>query len=310
MSSFHVGEAVIDFASIGELRFQGSCGGSSLNTAIAVARLGQRAGYITQLSTDLFGQRLRRHIEENGVDTRFLATSDAPSTLAFVEHGETGNRYQFLANGSADFLYAADPLPELPPEATMLQFGSVSLVFEPSAASVERLVCAHRDRMIVLLDPNVRPTVIPDMDRYRDRFPRWLALCHLLKLSDEDAALLSPRGLDEQMQDWLRLGPQAVLLTRGHRGARIYLAGGAVIDVPAPKVAIIDTVGAGDTFTAGVMTALMERAIDSPSKLSGLSQPDWQAIGHWACTAAALCCTRAGASPPTRAEVSSAIVNP
>lgn len=303
MRSFHVGEAVIDFASIGDLRFQGSCGGSPLNTAIAVARLGQPAGHITQLSTDLFGLRLRRHMDQNNLDTRFLQLHDAPSTLAFVEHGATGNRYQFLAQGSADFLYAPDPLPVLPADTAMLQFGSVSLALEPSASSIERLVRAHCDRLVVVLDPNVRPTVIPDMARYRSRFRDWLRLCHVLKLSEEDAALLGPEPLREQAAGWLTQGPQAVLVTLGAQGARVFLKDGTEFAVTAPVVTVCDTVGAGDTFTAGAMVGLMERGVDRPSRLAALTAQDWQDTTRFACAAAALCCTRAGAAPPDRQEL-------
>lgn len=307
MRSFHIGEAVIDFASIGDLCFQGSCGGSPLNTAIAVARLGQCAGYITQLSTDLFGQRLRRHMDEHGLDTRFLLSHDAPTTLAFVEHSEAGNRYQFLAQGSADFLYAPDPLPVLPEDTALLQFGSVSLALEPSATSIERLVRTHRHRMVVVLDPNVRPTVIPDMTRYRQRLRDWLPLCHVLKLSEEDAALIGPGPIEDQAVDWLTRGPQAVLVTLGAKGARVFLPGGVQVHADSPAVRLCDSVGAGDTFTAATMVALMERGIDHPSRLTSLGAQDWQAMAHFACTAAALCCTRAGASPPTREELALAL---
>lgn len=307
MGSFHIDEAVIDFSSVGDLSFQGRCGGSPLNTAIAVARLGQPAGYITQLSTDLFGQRLRQHIDANGLDTRFLLTHPAPTTLAFVEHGADGNRYQFLANGSADFLYAPENLPQLPADARMLQFGSVSMVFEPSSSSIVKLVKAHRDRLVVVFDPNVRPTVIPDLERYRQQFQNWLPLCHLLKLSDEDAALLCDGDLDRVLPQWLAYGPQAILLTRGGAGARIYLPGDRVIALSAAQVSVVDTVGAGDTFTAGVMAALMERSIGHPSQLTQLTSEDWTQVGTIACLAAALCCTRAGAAPPTRAELAQAL---
>lgn len=308
MGSFHIGEAVIDFSSVGDLSFQGRCGGSPLNTAIAVARLGQPAGYITQLSTDLFGQRLRQHIDANGLDTRFLLTHPAPTTLAFVEYGTTGNRYQFLANGSADSLYAPEPLPQLPGDTSMLQFGSVSLVLEPSASSIVRLVRAHRARLVVVLDPNVRPTLIPDMDRYRRQFLDWLPLCHILKLSDEDAALLCEGDPGRHFKRWLTMGPQVILLTRGRAGARIYLRPDRILEVAAAVVPIADTVGAGDTFTAGMMAALMERGIKQAAQLAGLDDADWQHIGRFACMAAALCCTRPGAASPTRAEVTNALL--
>ncbi len=303
MKSVHIGEALIDFSSIGEMRYQGRCGGSPMNTAIAVARLGQPTGYITQLSTDMFGERLRQHIIANGLDTRFLLSHPAPTTLAFVEHGEHGNRYQFLANGSADFLYAPDPLPNLPPDVAFLQFGSVSLLFEPSSSAITRLVAKHRGRMIVVLDPNVRPTLIPDRDDYCRRFRGWLPLCHILKLSDEDAEKLCVGPMDDEIEQWLALGPKVVFLTRGAHGARVYVRGQSPIETSAPKVTVADTVGAGDTFTAGLIAGLLERGVNQSAQLDEMRSKDWHELLHFAACAAALCCTREGAAPPTRAEL-------
>src|SRR5512140_962268 len=122
-----LGEALIDFTSTGPLAFQGHAGGSSLNTAVACARLGQPTGFLGQLSTDLFGEALLRHLQENGVDTRFVLRSDAPSTLAFVEHAAGTNRYAFFRHGAADAGWAPPRPPELPAETTFVHFGSISL---------------------------------------------------------------------------------------------------------------------------------------------------------------------------------------
>ncbi|HZP92867.1 MAG TPA: carbohydrate kinase [Burkholderiales bacterium] len=298
------GEALIDFAGIGEMRFQGYCGGSPLNTAVAAARLGQATGYITQLSTDLFGVRLRRHLEENGVDTRFVLSHCAPTTLAFVEHDGEQSRYQFLARGSADSLYAPDPLPELPAETAFLHFGSVSLLLEPAASSITRLVERHRSRVVIVFDPNVRPTLIENADAYRRRCAEWIRACHLLKLSEEDAAYLAGHGdLDSAVAAWLESGPRAALVTHGARGLRLYRRAAAPLRVPAFRVPVADTIGAGDTLTAATIVALIERGAARAEDLNALSEPDWREVLTFAAAAAALNCMRPGADPPTRREV-------
>lgn len=298
------GEALIDFASVGEMRFQGYCGGSPLNTAVAVARLGQPTGYITQLSTDLFGVRLRRHLEDNRVDTRFVLSHPAPSTLAFVEHDGETNRYQFLAKDTADALYAPQSLPELPEETAFLHFGSVSLLVEPAATAITRLVEQHRRRVIIVFDPNVRPTLIADAAAYRARCRGWILASHLIKLSEEDAAYIAGNAdIDSAIAGWLDTGPIAVLLSRGPGGVRLYRRGSAPFDMPAFRVEVADTIGAGDTLTAAAVVALLERGVSSTGQLALMDDAAWREVLRFATTAAAINCTRLGADPPTRDEV-------
>jgi fructokinase len=303
------GEALIDFASVGDLRFQGYPGGSPLNTAVAVARLGQPTGYLTQLSTDLFGLRLRRHLEANAIDTRFVLSSPAPTTLAFVERAGEVNRYQFLNAGAADTLYAPDPLPALPGEGRFLHFGSVSLLAEPAATTITRLVEAHRERVTIVFDPNVRPTLITDSEAYRRRCETWIALSHLVRLSEEDATYLADgRDVEAMIAQWLSLaaggsGPRAIVVTAGSRGATVFRADADPLTVPAVPVEVVDTIGAGDTFTAGTVVGLIERGAEEPDDLASLPDAGWHKALTLGVTAAAINCTRPGADPPTRAEV-------
>ncbi len=301
-----LGEALIDFTSTGPLAFQGHPGGSPLNTAVACARLGQPTGFLTQVSNDLFGEALLAHLRANGVDTRFVLRSDAPSTLAFVEHAPGTNRYAFFRNGAAEANYSPQPLPELPPETSFLHFGSISLLQEPAASAIEAIVAAHAGKKIIVFDPNVRPTLIPDFAAYRGRFPRWLSSADLLKLSDEDVELLAP-GLTpaQAAEGWLAAGPSAVVITYGGSGAILHRQGASPLEVSAPSVAVVDTIGAGDTFTAGLSVALAQREVTNVGKLRGLPDETWHEILRFAAAAAALNCTRAGANPPRLEEVRS-----
>jgi fructokinase len=331
-----VGESLIDFTATGPLAFQGHEGGGPSNCAVAAARLGQATGYISQLSRDLFGERLYAYLGAKGVDLRFVLRSDAPSTLAFVERTPTSNHYAFYMQGTADTLWAPAQLPELPQSCRFLQFGSIALLQEPAASRIVDLVRAERGRRIVVFDPNARPTLVRDAQDYRARCRGWLALADLVKLSDEDAAYILP-GLsaDEAAAAVLALGPRAVVLTRGGAGATLYRVGQTPLSVPAPVVQVVDTIAAGDTFGAALMVALLEQGVERAGQLAARSAaqsadgsaagsapqdvsdasaalPDeaWRAVLRFAAMAAALNCTRAGASPPTRAELDLALARP
>jgi fructokinase len=299
-----VGEALIDFTSTGPLAFQGHAGGSPLNSAVACARLGAPTGYLTQVSTDLFGDALLRHLRENGVDTRFVLRSEAHSTLAFVEHAPGTNRYVFLREGTADVGWAPRPLPPLPPETAFLHFGSISLLADPAAAAIGALVAASAGKRIVVFDPNVRQSLIPDLAAYRGRFARWLASTDLLKLSDEDVEALAPGVPPGQAAEgWLSAGPRAVVVTYGASGAILHRAGKEPMSVSAPPVAVVDTIGAGDTFTAGLSVSLLQRGVERAAQLADLPDDGWHEVLRFAAAAAALNCTRAGANPPRLNEV-------
>ncbi len=299
-----LGEALIDFTGTGPLAFQGHLGGSPFNTAVACARLGQPTGFLTQLSTDLFGEALLRHLQENGVDTRFVLRTDAPTTLAFVEHAAGTNRYAFFRKGAADAGWAPRPPPELPAETAFLHFGSVALLQEPAASAIEATVSASAGRRVVVLDPNVRPSLVPDLGAYRARFARWLRMTDLLKLSDEDVELLAPGESPAHAADgWLAAGPRAVVITYGASGAILHRAATPPLEVSAPTVAVVDTIGAGDTFTAGLSVGLLMRDVTRAEQLRALSDEAWHDVLRFAAAAAALNCTRAGANPPRLAEV-------
>jgi fructokinase len=298
------GEALVDFVGHGDLAFQGHVGGSPLNAAVACARLGQPTGYLTQLATDLLGDRILSHLEENGVDVRFVTRADEPTTLAFVARTPTTNRYVFYPRGCADSRWAPSPLPTLPPEVAFLHFGSISLLQEPAASSIERLVEASAGKRVVVLDPNVRAGLITDPGAYRARFAGWLASTDLLKLSDEDLAFLAPgRSAADAAAAWLGSGPRVVVVTEGAAGATLYAAGRPPLRVAAPRVDVADTIGAGDTFTAGLSVGLLERGVAGVDALAHLGDQDWGAILRFAAAAAALDCTRPGCDPPRRGEV-------
>ncbi len=303
-----VGEALIDFTGSGNMAFQGHCGGSPLNSAIACARLGQPTAYLTQLSTDLFGERLLQHMLDNSIDTRFVQRSDAPSTVAFVERGPSTNRYAFYSRASADSGWSPQPLPVLPESCRFLHFGSISLLQDPAASRISEFVAANAGQRVVVFDPNVRLSLIVDLSAYRQRMQRWLRCTDLLKLSDEDVAALAP-GMShaDAAMTWLQGGPRAVVITCGGDGAVLYRNGHPPMPIAAPRVEVVDSIGAGDTFTAGLSVALFTEGVREAVELERLPDAAWHQVLQFAATAAAINCTREGANPPTLAEVRAAL---
>jgi fructokinase len=294
------GEALIDFKATGPLAFQGYVGGSPLNVAIAASRLGAEVGFISQLSSDMFGDAIRRAMDDNGIDASLVLQSDAPSTLAFVSELDGEAHFSFFASGAADTLYDPRPRPKLPASVEFLEFGSISLLAEPTAGAITDIVAAHQDRVTTVFDPNVRPALIHDREQYLTKLGGWLTLSHLVKVSTQDLRWLYP-GQDplEAAAAWLEHGPLAVIVTQGKDGASLLRPDRPVLSVPAPQVTVKDTVGAGDTFTGALMAALLARE----EALASLPEDGWQDVLAFAVAAAALNCTRSGAQPPTRDEV-------
>jgi len=300
-----LGEALIDFKSTGHLAFQGFVGGSPFNVAIAVARQQQPVTFLSQISRDLLGIPLKNYLIENGVDTRYLLESDAPSTVAFVEERDGNAHFQFMNSGAADTLYDPRPRPVLPESVCYLQFGSISLLSEPTATSITDIIVAHRHRATIVFDPNCRPALTKDRAAYHAKLVgEWIPLAHILKISDQDLAWLEPnRPHADVAQAWLALGPMVVIVTAGENGATLYRNGHDPIRVMPPTITVVDTVGAGDTFTANMMVRLLQLGIQSTAQLAELTDTQWQDVMRYAAIAAAINCTRAGANPPTLDEM-------
>ncbi|MCE1195056.1 carbohydrate kinase [bacterium] len=305
------GENLIDMvpAEAGEKTPYGSFrvapGGCPYNSAIAAARLGADARFLGAMASDFLGDKLFARLAENKVGTDLLVRSDRPVLLAFVEKNAAGEaRYAFYAEGAADrSLSWADIPPALPPEARFLLAGSISIIMEPEASTIIRLVEREKNRLIVSFDPNIRPSLIPDREAYLKKFEAFCGACGIVKASDSDLEwLYGPVPEDEIVSHILELGPELVFVTRGEAGSAAFTRK-AKASLPAFKVSVADTIGAGDTFHAAVLAALDRRGADSREKLAGLSHAELEALLRFAAAAAALNCTKEGANPPTLAEL-------
>lgn len=303
------GEALIDMiptpTSAGRDGFVPHAGGAVFNTSIALGRLGVRTGMLTGLSNDMFGQQLAEALKASHVDTKHVITSERPTTLAFVRLQDGHATYCFFDENSAGRMLAIDDLPEVSEEVSSLYFGGISLVSLPGADTYAALLEREGPSRAVMMDPNIRAQFIQDIDEYRARLDRMMALADIVKVSDEDLNwMVQPSlSLREKVEIVLRSGPSIVILTRGGEGATGFLADGTEVNVPAARVEIVDTVGAGDTFNAGVLAKLYELGALQKSKLKSLS-PDVlrQALEHGA-RVAAVTVSRAGANPPWAEEI-------
>ncbi|WP_371615313.1 carbohydrate kinase [Streptomyces sp. NBC_00454] len=287
------GEALIDLVPVAEPpgALLPRPGGGPYNTALALGRLGARTAFCSRVSTDGFGASLLAGLRAAGVDLSLVQRGPEPTTLAVPSLAPDGSAaYGFYVEGTADRLFRLPPA--FPEGVRALALGTCSLVLEPGAGAYEALLRRESARgVLTLLDPNIRPALIAEPDAYRKRFLSWLPYVSVLKLSEEDAAWLGGR-----VRDWLAAGPSAVVLTRGAGGLTVWTREGAEHSVPARRVGVVDTIGAGDTVNA----ALLHRLTDLPD---GAGRADWPEVLSYAAEAAALTCTRAGAEPPYASEL-------
>lgn len=295
------GEALVDLVEDGD-RLRPVPGGGPFNTAIALGRLGLPVAFVGTLSRDGYGILLADLLSDAAVDTSLVRRSDAPTPVAIVHRGNGGaNTYTFYLTGTSltDLPQAA--LPELPKDAIALHVGTLALAVDPPADAFEALLVREAGRRAIVLDPNVRPPVFGDQDSYRERFERFAARATVVKLSDGDAAWIYP-GLEPAaaMERVLALGPQLVAVTLGPDGA-IGATPAARARVTAVPVDVVDTVGAGDTFGAALLAALVEQDALKPD--ATLDDAVLERTLSFAATAAAITCTRTGAVPPSRADI-------
>jgi len=301
------GEALIDMlprtTTLGEPAFAPHAGGAVFNTAIALGRLGAPTGFFSGLSTDLMGEILTTTLTASKVDTSLAARSNRPTTLAFVKLVNGQATYAFYDENTAGRLLSPADLPTLPARVNTLFFGGISLVNDPAAATYEALQARESGTRVTMIDPNIRPGFITDQAPYRARISRMMARSDIVKLSDEDLHWLMGAGdLTRLARQIIATGPRLVFLTEGANGARAVTATQDRF-VAAQKVTVADTVGAGDTFNAGVLAALHRaKALHKPA-LATLPDATLDAALTLGTRAAAVTVSRAGANPPWADEL-------
>lgn len=302
------GEALIDMlprrTTEGEPAFAPYAGGAVFNTAIALGRLGAPSAFFSGVSTDMLGEILADTLTASKVDTRFLARSDRPTTVAFVKLVNGQATYAFYDENTAGRMLSVDQLPDLPDEVDTLFLGGISLVNDPAASTYEALQARECATRVTMLDPNIRPGFIAGKEgEYRARIERMIGRADIVKLSDEDLHWLEGQGdVVTLARRILTMGPRLVFITEGASGARAVTATQDRF-IAATRVSVADTVGAGDTFNAGALAALHEAGVLTKSALGSLSDDVLDGALTLGTRAAAITVSRPGANPPWRDEL-------
>lgn len=301
------GEALIDMlprqSTAGEPAFAPHAGGAVFNTAIALGRLGAPSGFLSGISTDLFGEMLMEGLTASQVESRFAIRSARPTTLAFVKLVDGHASYAFYDENTAGRMLGAEDMPALPDSIEALFFGGISLPVEPCGTAYEALMTREAGRRLCMIDPNIRPGFIRDEPAYRARLGRMMALADIVKVSDEDLRWLEgPGEITPLAQGLLARGPKLVLVTEGATGAHGFAPGLALFE-PSRRVSVVDTVGAGDTFNAGVLAALHRAGALSKAGVAGADEALLRTALRLGAAAAAVTVSRAGANPPWAQEL-------
>lgn len=302
------GEALFDLflrpSEAGELCLDAVPGGSPFNVALGLARLGQKAEFFSGLSSDLMGKRLAAFMEKEGVGVAHAVRSSRPTALSIVALNADGSAdYAFYPDFPAYSAITEADLPELGPDIRFIHMGSIATVLEPGASALAALAERECGRRLVAYDPNIRPSIEPDLGVWRRAFKRLTAAAHLTKVSAEDLALLYP-GLthEDAARQLLESGARLVVITRGAEGASGWTRTQHAASLPRP-VDVVDTVGAGDSYQSALLAGLAETGCAHPEALDALSPAALARLLEFAGQAAALTCGKRGADLPRRASI-------
>lgn len=302
MSIWVAGEVLVDLIPDKTGERHGVIGGGSANTAKALARLGYEVEFIDGISTDQWGVQAKKELTEDAVGLKFVKYSDKPTCQAIVTLAENGSAtYEFVIDGTATFDFEGWlPDPErMKPD--LLQIGTLVTVLEPSSSILHDWAMQVSEFAPIVFDPNVRPAVMGDRDKYIKQVEKYVEISSVVKVSDEDLNWLYP-GENHVViaKRWLDLGPALIVITRGADGL-VAVTPEELIEVPGVRVDVVDTIGAGDTVGAIVCEAVINERIHN------LHGEQLRKMLERATLAAAITCSRKGPVPPTKKELSDAI---
>lgn len=304
------GEAIIDFVPVtvdGSTMFQPLPGGSPFNITKAAAQAGTGASFLGALSTDIFGEQLLADLQAHGGDTSLTPRSADPSTLAFVDTSSGEPEYAFFDRQSASTNMAPTPEGITPTPGDILTIGSISLIPQPSANNIVGFAQTMSKQMMLAMDPNVRANMIIDRADWEARIEGLFDLCTLVKISSEDLAYLRPgMARADFAEELLGRGVALVVVTGGEDGA-LTMSKSVRFESKPPRVTLVDTVGAGDTFMGNLLAGLQRAGCTSGADISALDEAALVEILNVANLAAAINCTRKGCQPPKLDETLAAL---
>ncbi|MBX3597003.1 MAG: carbohydrate kinase [Rhizobiaceae bacterium] len=301
------GEALIDMlprtTNDGESAFAPYVGGAVFNTAIALGRLDIPVGFFSGISTDFFGNMLRDTLATSNVDLSRVKFSELPTTLAFVRLADGHASYLFYDELTAGRMLYESDLPAIGNEVEAMHFSCISLIPEPCGGTYETLMRREHHKRVMMFDPNIRKNFIRDKPAHLARMKRMLAMSDIVKLSDEDLDWFGEGGTTGEIAArWLTLGPKLIVVTKGADGL-VAFSRSHQVAVQAERVAVVDTVGAGDTINAGILCALRDQSLLTKTHLTNLTESQIESVLRFSAKAAAITVSRAGANPPAREEM-------
>jgi fructokinase len=305
-----IGEALIDLVPGGQPQaYHAVPGGSPYNVAIGLARLGHQVTLMARLGDSAFGRLLRGRARAEGIDLGAAPHAAEPATLAVVSlNAEAQASYDFYLTGTADWHWTAEEIGRAPETTAVFHFGSIASWTPPGDARILALAEAMHGRGDVLIsyDPNIRSQLLADHGQGQQMIERAVRLAHLVKASTDDIAWLYPgQAVPEVARRWLALGVAVVVITRSADGADAFRPGESV-HRPARDVTVVDTVGAGDSFTAGLIASLIRRGRYTPGDLARCPGGQLSAALDDAMEVASLNCQRRGNDPPTLDDLAAA----
>lgn len=297
------GEALIDLIQDGSTgSYRATPGGSPFNVAIGLARLGHRTTLMARLADNAFGRQLRAHAEAEHLDLSHAPVAAEPTTLAVVSLDRDAQAsYDFYMQGTADWQWTDAELAGVPVDTAVFHFGSLASWTPPGSARVHAAVAALRSGggALVSYDPNIRPALLGSPADARALVERSVSVAHIVKASREDVGWLYPRApLDEVGARWRELGAVLVVITEGPGGAAVFLRDFGPARRPGREARVVDTIGAGDAFMAGLLGGLAGRGVTSPGRLRDCSPAAAGSAVDEAILISALTCERSGADPP------------
>jgi|SRR5215207_2705078 len=306
------GDALVDFLPVTSVDGRDAAvpvaGGSCLNIAVGMARLGAPAGFVGGISTDLFGRILADHALGSGVDLRYATRSEHQTTLAFVRHVGGEPQYAFYdeATASRSWTYRTGAIPF--DEIEAIHIGSTTLANEEGAAPALAMIEDVAGATTISFDPNCRPNLVRDKARYVDQMDAFAAAADIVRMSDVDFEFLYG-GADygERAMSLIAAGTSLVVITRGIKGAQAWHRTADPVQVEAPIIDVVDTVGAGDSFQAALLFALRGMGRIKRGALAQMNAGELDRALSFAAACAAFTCSRAGADPPRHSDVGPAL---
>jgi fructokinase len=306
------GDALIDFLPVSSADGRDALvpvvGGSSLNIAVGMARLGAPAGFVGGISTDLFGRMIAEHASASKVDLRYATRGDHQTTLAFVRTVDGEPQYGFYdaATESRNWVYRHSAIPFADIQA--IHVGSTTLTYDLGAAQALAMVEDARDTVTISFDPNCRPNLVGDKNRYLGHMHAFAAKADIVRMSDVDFEFLY--GGNDHVggaSSLMAAGASLVVVTRGAKGARAWHKRAGAVEVQAPTVKLVDMIGAGDSFQAALLFALRAIGRIGRAPLAQITSDELSRVLLFAAECAAFTCGRAGADPPSASDVSAAL---